>query len=62
MLNGTFMPLCEKAAKLVTTVQICVSTFVSMKILDIFQDISGQFPAVFVAKKLDILRQEMTFS
>lgn len=62
MLNGTFMPLCEKATKLVTTVQICVSTFVSMKILDIFQDISGQFPAVFVAKKLDILRQEMTFS
>lgn len=32
MLNGTFMPLCEKAAKLVTTVQICVSTFISMKI------------------------------
>ena len=57
-LNGTFIPLCVKAAKPVTTVQACVSMVESVKILDIFQDILGQFTGAFVATKLDIIRQE----
>lgn len=32
-------------------VQVCVSTYVSSKPLNIFKTNSGQFPAVFVAKK-----------
>ena len=34
----------KKAAKPVTAVQDCVSTFSSMKPLDIFKETSGQFP------------------
>lgn len=33
----------EKAAKPVTTVQNCVSTFVSVKLVDIFKEMSGKF-------------------
>lgn len=41
----------RSAAEPVTTVQDCVSTFGSEKPLDISQETSGQFPAVFVAMK-----------
>ena len=38
----------EKAAKPVTTVQNCVSTFVSVKLVDIFKEKSGKFPSMKV--------------
>ena len=54
--------VCKTTAKLVTTVQDCVSTFVMVVPLHIFQETIRQFPAVFVAannpppkKKTDIL-------
>lgn len=40
-----------QAAKPVTTVHVCVSTFVSVKPLDIFKKTMGQLPAVAVARK-----------
>ena len=50
----------ENAAKPATTVWDFVSTFVSMKPLDIFKETSGQFPAVFAApKKNNIFQQEV---
>ena len=44
----------ETADKPETTVQDRVSTFVSMELLDIFNRMSGYFPAVLVATKPDI--------
>lgn len=44
----------------VAAVQDCVSTFISVKPLDLLKQIYGQFPAMFVATKPGILRQKMT--
>ena len=41
----------QQAAKLYTTVCTCASTSVSTKLLDISKDMSGNFPAVFLATK-----------
>ena len=48
-LNYNFMGRCVNAAKPETTVQASVSTFVSMKPLDINNNMSGHFPVMFVA-------------
>ena len=52
----------KKADKPVTTVQDCVSTFVSETSLDIFKETSGEFTVMFMATKSGILSQNMVFS
>lgn len=49
----------EKAAKLVTAVQVCLLAFVSVKVLNIFKETSGQFTAVFLATKLGALNETL---
>lgn len=46
-----------KAAKLVATDRVCVSTFVNVTSLDIFKESWRQFPAMFVATKPDVSKE-----
>ena len=60
--SGWWRSEARKAAKRVTTVQECISTFVSEKPLDIFRETSGRIPAVFVRFSKRVLIQNMICS